>query len=148
MSAPRLWVVEVRCAAEDRWTLLYAQNVYAVARDADEARRVVLSHADEIIWSAAQTATVERDRVSACSPVAVTSVGTPRFDGWACEVPFHDLTDTDARARWTCAEWLAPLAEAARREALTDTATVPLALPYPDGRVERVERVVSAGGVS
>lgn len=142
MSAPlRLWAVEVRCAAEDRWTLLYAQNVYAVAHDADEARRVVLSHTDEIIWSAAQTATVERDRVSACSPVAVTSVGTPRFDGWACEVPFSDLPDTDERAGWTCAEWLAPVEDLAAR---TDTRTVPLPLPYPDGRVERVERVVSA----
>ena len=29
-----------------------------------------------------------------------------------------------------------------------DTRTVPLALPYPDGRVERVERVVSAEAAS
>ena len=143
MSAPtlRLWVVEARCAAEDRWTLLYAQAVYVVASDEADARRVMLAHTDEIIWSASQTVTVEADRVSAHDPVAVTSIGTPRFDGWLYEVPLNDLPDTDERAEWTCAEWLAPVEDLAAR---TDTRTLPLPLRYADGRTERVERVVSA----
>lgn len=129
----KLYAVRVEIT---RWA-----DVHVVAESQDAAEEYALDSAKDIL-----------DECVADDESSVEA--SEAHGGWEPgELPY--LTDAAAeavreitgKAEATCAEWSKALADAAP---VVDTATLPLALPYADGRVEQVTAVPqarAAGGV-
>lgn len=114
-----------------RVTVTMEASVFVVAEDRDGAEEVAEENARDIF----------RD----CDPDTHASAGPADTIGYAERGDLPYVSD-DLRGErsedWTVGQWETFLASSATDLASrTDDQTIPLALPYPDGRVERVARV-------